>query len=924
MLHRRAAMAMALAACMMLWLLALVSSPVAAADAQAGPDGGAAAANAAASPGPSDGQDDLPPDDLSSANTRFTVVGGPDGSDGDGDDPTEASMGHTFKNAPKYSKRAANLTQSDLEFTLAPVNLTRLEFRIADLAAFDRKSNGYADWQDLDEKDPIPVTRVAWSAQDIIARRRVKKWMKEAGLEVEMDEVGNMFGIWKGRRDLEGGSAGAAAAPGEVEEEERDGSLLGKTEEEVEEIRRRQELIAAGDRHLLGDEPAAEDASKCIDEDSYVPPMTQVVGTGSHIDSQRGAGRYDGVFGVLGAIEAVHSLRESGFEPERSIEVIVFAGTESVRFGPGTSCLGSRLMAGRADRDLLEAARDVYGYNILQAVHGAGYGNKNNATIPGLMEPVRRRARGRYGSFIELHVETGRVLQDRQYPPEKGKSAYDIKQELIAQTEKEHMEREARQAERKKARQANMLAAARVEKGLPAVVPEQEKQLMELAAPGESSEIAIDPETESRTQLFEDLLPEIREKYLGYEKRWKGTYNATRAMTPSYLYNDSRQLRKMADPQYYDIPGGNIGLATAMAGPRIIKWDFHTSAECSYQTSGGEYPPIVDAKEAVYLIARTIRFIRDAASWENDRALREYDEPGKTTANVGKLVYFEKDIHALYGRRSVMATMYLEVSDCLLEARERVWRSIKRAVTKGLRGDKWTQEVDSILGNIHMQQYGYVEHNRAQKGHFDLVVDDPVVNGDKNLMTAIADAVSVMRTDEGDPESYLKPYEMPEYAQHDTSFMGLLAPATMILVPVAYDYDNRYRNNVPEAGIKPEDMERGVRTLALSLRHMSLYGVERHEDSEFDDEDDGDDGLGGKFKTVTTGYFDMVRTRRLDSRGAPEIIPKDEVYYDEVSGLDGRHAHDAYHKVSYRKEGQVKRRERQLKFEQDRRDGYNI
>ena len=68
----------------------------------------------------------------------------------------------------------------------------------------------------------------------------------------------------------------------------------------------------------------------------------------------------------------------------------------------------------------------------------------------------------------------------------------------------------------------------------------------------------------------------------------------------------------------------------------------------------------------------------------------------------------------------------------------------------------------------------------------------------------------------------------------------------------------------------------------------------------------------------------MVRTRRLDSRGAPEIIPKDEVYYDEVSGLDGRHAHDAYHKVSYRKEGQVKRRERQLKFEQDRRDGYNI
>ena len=922
----------ALTMCVVLSLLMHVANPVVADEVVGGAEGTVNGVESNMAPvgnsttTASSDEEDLPPDDLSSENTRFTVVGGPDGDEDGAEtaDPMEEEMDRTFQNAPKYHKPASKLTQSDLDFMLAPVNVTRLQFRIDDLAAFDRKSNGYADWQDLDPTDPIPVTRIAWSSQDIISRRRIKKWMKEAGLEVEIDEIGNMFGIWKGKRDREKNASQREGAPGEVVEEERDGSLLGKTDEEVEEIRKRQELIDSGNRHLLNETSSSSSATSYVDEHSYVPPMTEVVSTGSHIDTQRGGGRFDGVFGVLGAIEAVHSLRESGFEPERSIEVIVFAGTESVRFGPGTACLGSRMMAGKADRDILENAVDVYGYNILQAVHGAGYGNKQNATIPGLIEPVRRRAKGRYGSFIELHVETGRVLQDRQYPPEDGKSAYDIKMELIEQTEKEHIEREQRQAERKKARQANMLAAARVEKGLPAVVPEEQKELMELASPGESTMIAIDPETETRTQLFEDLLPEIREKYLGYEKRFKGSYNATREVTPSYLYNDRRQLRKMADPQYYDIPGGNIGLATAIAGPLLAKWDFYSSAETTYQTGGGENPPVVDAKESVYLISRMIRFVRDAVSWENDRALADYDEPGKTTANVGKIVYFEKDIHALYGRRSVLATAYLELSDCLMTAKERVWRSIKRAVTKGLRGDKYDYSEEAIHRNMHMQTYGYREHSRYSKGNFDIIVDDPIVNGDKNLMTKIADAVSVLKTDENDPESYLRPYEMPEYSQHDTSFMGTICPSTMILVPVSDDYDNRYRNNVPEANIKAADMELGVKTLALSLRHLSITGVERHVDSVFDDEDDGDDGIGGKYETVTTGYFDMLRTRRLDSRGAPEILPKHEVYYDEVTGLDGRQVHEAYRKVGQRKADQQKRRDKQLKFEQEERDSYNI
>src|SRR5215831_14621586 len=50
----------------------------------------------------------------------------------------------------------------------------------------------------------------------------------------------------------------------------------------------------------------------------------QAVGTGSHIDAIPNAGKYDGVVGVLGALEAIRALRRSGFAPVHSIELLVF------------------------------------------------------------------------------------------------------------------------------------------------------------------------------------------------------------------------------------------------------------------------------------------------------------------------------------------------------------------------------------------------------------------------------------------------------------------------------------------------------------------------------------------------------------------------------------------------------------------------
>src|SRR5579862_6774729 len=68
------------------------------------------------------------------------------------------------------------------------------------------------------------------------------------------------------------------------------------------------------------------------------------VATGSHIDAIPNAGKYDGVVGVLGGLEAIRALQRASFRPSRSIELVLFTSEEPTRFGIG--CLGSRLLSG--------------------------------------------------------------------------------------------------------------------------------------------------------------------------------------------------------------------------------------------------------------------------------------------------------------------------------------------------------------------------------------------------------------------------------------------------------------------------------------------------------------------------------------------------------------------------------------------------
>jgi ureidoglycolate amidohydrolase len=122
--------------------------------------------------------------------------------------------------------------------------------------------------------------------------------------------------------------------------------------------------------------------------------------TGSHIDTTLNAGAYDGVLGVLGAIEAVHALRARGFTPSRTLEVVAWAGEEP-RFGTG--CVGSRCAAGDLSRADLDRLIDRDGVSMATALHEAGFIPSRLADA--VIDPATVHA------LVELHIEQGVVLE---------------------------------------------------------------------------------------------------------------------------------------------------------------------------------------------------------------------------------------------------------------------------------------------------------------------------------------------------------------------------------------------------------------------------------------------------------------------------------------------------------------------------------
>jgi ureidoglycolate amidohydrolase len=134
-------------------------------------------------------------------------------------------------------------------------------------------------------------------------------------------------------------------------------------------------------------------------------PAAPAIGTGSHIDAIPNAGKYDGVVGVLGGLEAIRSLQEAGFRPRNSIELLVFTSEEPTRFGIG--CLGSRLLSGTLSPEAARKLKDKDGQSLDEARHGAG--------VDGELQSVKLPA-DYYKSFIELHIEQGPILERERIP----------------------------------------------------------------------------------------------------------------------------------------------------------------------------------------------------------------------------------------------------------------------------------------------------------------------------------------------------------------------------------------------------------------------------------------------------------------------------------------------------------------------------
>lgn len=171
---------------------------------------------------------------------------------------------------------------------------------------------------------PQGVTRLAFTEADLSGRAHVTRLMQEAGLEVRVDEAGNLSGL------LQGSS----------------------------------------------------------------PELAPIV-LGSHIDTVPRAGIYDGVLGVMAAIECVQVLGENGIRTRHPLEVLVFANEEG-------GLTGSRALAGRLNAQALEESSRS-GMSVRQGIAALG-GDPDR-----ISEAVRRP--GEVKAYLELHIEQGGSLE---------------------------------------------------------------------------------------------------------------------------------------------------------------------------------------------------------------------------------------------------------------------------------------------------------------------------------------------------------------------------------------------------------------------------------------------------------------------------------------------------------------------------------
>jgi N-carbamoyl-L-amino-acid hydrolase len=126
---------------------------------------------------------------------------------------------------------------------------------------------------------------------------------------------------------------------------------------------------------------------------SDVPPIA----IGSHLDTQPTGGKFDGVLGVLGGLEALRTLHDLGYETNAPLMLVNWTNEEGSRFAP--AMLGSGVYAGVFDRAYADSREDRQGVRFADALEAIGYrGDAPAGSVP-------------FSAMFELHIEQGPILE---------------------------------------------------------------------------------------------------------------------------------------------------------------------------------------------------------------------------------------------------------------------------------------------------------------------------------------------------------------------------------------------------------------------------------------------------------------------------------------------------------------------------------
>ena len=122
------------------------------------------------------------------------------------------------------------------------------------------------------------------------------------------------------------------------------------------------------------------------------------IAMGSHLDTQPTGGKFDGALGVLGALEAMRTLVEAGYETNAPVEIVNWTNEEGARFAP--AMLASGVFAGVFSAEFAYSRQDRDGKSFGEELKRIGYNGEEKAGAR------------KFGAMFELHIEQGPILED--------------------------------------------------------------------------------------------------------------------------------------------------------------------------------------------------------------------------------------------------------------------------------------------------------------------------------------------------------------------------------------------------------------------------------------------------------------------------------------------------------------------------------